>query len=302
MRFELYLLDVGHLHVGQQLIISPHHLVRDAHHFAVHLQWRLVDADGVAQRLRHFLYAVQAFENRRGQHHLRFMAVGTLQFAANEQVKCLIGAAEFYVGFECDGVVALDKRVEQFVYQDRFLVLKSFVEVFAFEKLRDGILRHQANELIGGELAHPSAVEVDHGFLRIENFEDLCLIGFGIFFDLFAGERRARDRAARWIADHAGEIADQKNRGVAEVLKVLELAQDYGVTQVQVRSSRIHAEFHAQRLASRTRLLKLGAEVGLADDFRRAFLEVRQLFIDRYEGWHGKNIIRNREAKAECEG
>ena len=82
------------------------------------------------------------------------------------------------------------------------------MEVLALEQLRDGVLGHEANEIVGGELAHPAAIEVDDGFLRVENFEDLGFVGFGVLFDLFASERRTRDRAAGGIADHAGEVAD----------------------------------------------------------------------------------------------
>ena len=48
----------------------------------------------------------------------------------------------------------------------------------------------------------PVAVEADFGFLRIEDLEDLRLIGLGVLLDGLAGHGRARDVAARGIADH----------------------------------------------------------------------------------------------------
>ena len=132
--------------------------------------------------------------------------------------------------------------------------------------------------------AEPAPVEVDHSFLRIENLEDLRLVSFGVLLDLLAGKRRTRGRAARWVADHAGEIADQEDGSVAEILKVLQLAQNHRVAEMQVGSGRVHAELHAQRFARGARLLQLGAQVGFADDFRGALLEIRQLFVDRCEG------------------
>ena len=170
---------------------------------------------------------------------------------------------------------------------------KALVKVLALQQLRNGVLRHQADEIVGGELGEPAPVEVDHSLLRIENLEDLRLVSLGVFLDLLAGERRTRDRASRRIADHAGEIADQKDCGVPEILKVLELAQHHGVPEVQIGSGRVHAELHAQRLARGARLLQLGAQVGLADDLRRTLLEISQLFVDRsevgmrvdYSGW-----------------
>ena len=81
--------------------------------------------------------------------HLRFLAVGALQVAAHQQIESLVGAAEFDVGFERDGVVALHQRVEQLVHGDRLLFLEAFVEVVALEHLRDGVLGRQADQVVG---------------------------------------------------------------------------------------------------------------------------------------------------------
>jgi hypothetical protein len=58
------------------------------------------------------------------------------------------------------------------------------------------------------------------------------------------------------------------------------------MAEVQVRSRRIHAQLHAQRFARRTRSLKFRAKFILADDFRRTFLYVCELVINRGESWH----------------
>ena len=76
----------------------------------------------------------------------------------------------------------------------------------------------------------------------------------------FARERRARGVAARGIADHAGEVADQEDDRVAQILKVLELAEEHGVAEVEVGRGRVEAGFHAQRLAGGTGLFQLGAQ------------------------------------------
>ena len=150
MRVALHLLDVGNLHIREPLVVAPHHFVGDTHDLAVHFKRRLVDADRIAERLRHFLHAVEAFQNRRSQHYLRFLSVGALHFAAYEQVEFLIGAAEFDIGFEGDGVVSLDQRVEQFVDRNRFFFVKTFMKVLTLEKLRNRVLRHKTHEVVGG--------------------------------------------------------------------------------------------------------------------------------------------------------
>src|SRR5580658_10776405 len=99
------------------------------------------------------------------------------------------------------------------------------MKLLAFEHLRDGVLGQEPHEIVRRERAHPAPVEVDHGLLRIENLEYLSFISLRILFHLLTAERRARGRTARRIADHAGEIADQKNGSVPEILKMFQFAQ-----------------------------------------------------------------------------
>ena len=42
------------------------------------------------------------------------------------------------------------------------------------------------DEIFGGELGEPSAVEVDDGLLRVENLKHLSLVGFCILLNLLA--------------------------------------------------------------------------------------------------------------------
>jgi hypothetical protein len=129
--------------VGEEDPVLPHQLVVDAHQLAVHLGGRLVDADGVAQRLGHLLHAVEAFENRRHQHDLRLLAVVALQLAAAQQVELLVRAAQLHVALQRHGVVALHHRVEQFVQADGLLGLEALVEVVALQHLATVKLRRQ---------------------------------------------------------------------------------------------------------------------------------------------------------------
>ena len=80
------------------------------------------------------------------------------------------------------------------------------------------------------------------------------------------------------IADHAGPFADQKNNGVAQVLKVLHLAQQHGVAQVQIGRGGIEAGLHAQRTAGLGGFGEARFQILFADDFREAFFQIRQLF------------------------
>src|SRR5882672_3020004 len=66
---DLFLPLVDRLHrlEGQQLDVAPHQLVRDRHQLPENGLRRLADSNVVAQGFRHFLGAVQAFEQWHGQ-------------------------------------------------------------------------------------------------------------------------------------------------------------------------------------------------------------------------------------------
>ena len=82
----------------------------------------------------------------------------------------------------------------------------------------------------------------------------------------------------------------RKDDCVAEVLKVLQLAQQHGVAEVEIGRGGIEAGFDPQRLAGGARLLQLGAKLGLFHDLSRAFLDVSQLFFNRSELWHARRL------------
>src|SRR5208337_3509241 len=142
------------------------------------------------------------------------------------------------------------------------------------------------DEILGGKLREPAAVEVHHGFFLAENFENLRLVGLGILRNLLLRQRRPGRRAARRIADHSGEISDEEDDRVSEVLKMFQLAQQNRVPEVQIGRGRIEARFHPQRLARSERAFELGAQFGFLDNLRRALLEVCQLFFDRWKVGH----------------
>ena len=71
---------------------------------------------------------------------------------------------------------------------------------------------------------------------------------------------------------------------MAQILKVLHLAQQHGVAQVQVGRGGVEAGLDAQRRAGLCGLDQALAQILFADDFRHAFLEICELFVDRTRG------------------
>src|ERR1035438_7416126 len=172
------------------------------------------------------------------------------------------------------------------MHGNRLLVMEALVKVFALEHLRDRVFRCQTYEILGGELREPPAVEVHHRFFRAENLENLRLVGLGVLRNLLPRQRRPRRRAPRWIAYHSGEISDEEDDRVAEVLKMFELAQQDRVPQVQIGSGWIEARLHPQRFARSERTFEFGAQFGFLNNLRRALLDVCQLFVNRWKVSH----------------
>ena len=249
----------------QQLVVAPHQLVGDRHQLAEHLVRRLGDADVVVERLRHLVDAVEPFEQRQRQDALRLLAVVPLQLAADQEVELLVGAAELDVGLQRDRVVALRERVEKLVDRDRLAALVALGEIVALEHARHRVLRGEPDHAVGAERRQPLRVERDLGLLAVEDHEHLVGVGLRVRLDLLARQRRPRHVAAGRVADQAGEVADQEDDVVAEVLQLAQLVELHGVAEVQVGPRRVEALLDAQRLAAR----ELGGELGSRRSARR---------------------------------
>src|SRR3989442_1580039 len=122
-------------------------------------------------------------------------------------------------------------------------------KIFALQHARETVASAKADYFIAGKLVEPFAVVANFGFFFVEDFENLFEIRFGIRIHLLTGERRASFGLSRGVTNHRGEIANQEDRGVTKILKVFQLAEDYGVSQMDVRGRRINAEVDAQGLS-----------------------------------------------------
>ena len=96
---------------GQQFIVPEHQVVADRHDLAEHVRRLVFQGNEVAEALAHFSHAVRPFQERHGDDDLRDLAPIALEIPAHEQVKRLIGAAQFDVGLECHGIIALHQRI-----------------------------------------------------------------------------------------------------------------------------------------------------------------------------------------------
>src|SRR5690625_1655408 len=106
----------------------------------------------------------------------------------------------------------------------------ALMKVIALQHASHSVARGKLDEIDSGEFAHPLAVKRDAGFFRIQNLEDLFLVGPGILEHLFTGQSLAGDILATRVADHACEIANQKDDFVPELLKLSELINEHCMT------------------------------------------------------------------------
>jgi hypothetical protein len=118
-------------------------------------------------------------------------------------------------------------------------------------------------------------IEHDAGLLRIQDLEDLLLIRNSVGLYFFDRERRPRRIPTRRVADQSREVSDQEQHVVAEFLKAAHLVDEHRVAEMQIRSGRIEACFHAQRLTAP----QLRQQLRFQQDFGRASLQLGQLLF-----------------------
>ena len=99
--------------------------------------------------------------------------------------------------------------------------------------------------LVAGVLAAAPALQV---FALMASAYSLYLlfVGAGILLHRFPRQGRTGGVFARGIADHAGEIAYQKQHLVAKILKLAQFIDQYRVAQVQIRRRGVETGLDAQ--------------------------------------------------------
>ena len=134
------------------------------------------------------------------------------------------------------------------VHGDGLLSLHPICELFTFKNARDRVARRQANKALRSKRRHPTAVEINDCDFRVENFEDLLLIGFGVRENFLFRQLFSRCWTTGWITDEPRKIADEKDHRVAQILKMLHLPNKHCMAKVDIWSRRIKSRLHPKRL------------------------------------------------------
>ena len=124
----------------------------------------------------------------------------------------------------------------------------------------------QADEVLSLHGLHPAAVEIDEGFVRVQDLEDLALVSGGVGLNLLLGQGRPGLALAGGVADQAGEVADEKDHLVPQVLEVFELLNEHGVAQVQIRGGGVEPGLDPQGCPRGPGLLQAGSKFLFPND------------------------------------
>ena len=143
------------------------------------------------------------------------------------------------------------------MHADGLTGLEPIVEVVALHHPRHGVSAGQLNHAACAQGVAPFAVVTNFGLGGVQHQAGLLVIGFGVGLDLLRGQWRAGGVAARRVANHAGEVPNQKNHRMAQVLQLAHLVEHHGVPQVDVRGCGVQAKLDAQRFASSLRTCQL---------------------------------------------
>ena len=208
---------------AQEVVPIPHQIVRDAHDLAEHIVRAVRDADVVVLTLTHLHHAVESHQKRHRENALGFLIVLALQFAADQEVKALVGAAQFDIGFKSNGVISLHQGVNELMHRDRELLREALCEIVAFQKTRQRIAARQTDEAFGAQRVVPFGVVAHLSLRKIEYLPRLFKVRFRIHLDLFRRQRRTRHVAAGRVTDRRGEVPDQENHRVTQILQLTEL-------------------------------------------------------------------------------
>ena len=125
------------------------------------------------------------------------------------------------------------------------LLVDARLEVFALQHLLQSHPAVQANDVLKRHGAKPVAVTHRLRARGIKNFECLLAIRCRICDHFLMRQLRPRNGTTARVADHSGEVANDQNGLVAEVLKLPQFSQDNRMAKVNVRGGRIDSEFYS---------------------------------------------------------
>src|SRR6266550_6356739 len=100
------------------------------------------------------------------------------------------------------------------------------MKIFPLEHLLQRDPAIEANDIFETHCPEPVAITDNLGAHWIENFERLFSISFGISQDFIVRQVGTGDRTTTRVANHPGEVADDEDGLVTEILKLPKFTKD----------------------------------------------------------------------------
>ena len=122
---------------------------------------------------------------------------------------------------------------------------KTVMEVVALHHARHGVFGGQLDHAHRTQGQAPLAVVANLGFFGVEHQRGLLVIGLRVFFDLLGCERRTGAVAARRVANQTGEVADQENDLVPQILQLAHFVEHYRVADMNIWRRGVETQFDA---------------------------------------------------------
>ena len=116
-------------------------------------------------------------------------------------------------------------------------------KIIALQHARYGVMRGEFDQFGGFERVHPCAVKRNGCSILVQYFKNLRLVCFCVFQHFGFGEGFSYRGFARWIADHAGKIANQENNVMPQSLKLFHFLNQHGMPQMKIGGGRIKSRF-----------------------------------------------------------
>src|SRR5690606_35157859 len=176
--------------------------------------------------------------------------------------------AQLHVRPHGDGVVSLSQWVQELVNLDGHAALEAFGEVVALEHPGDRVMGGQLDEIGELQLTEPLGVEaqLEPVGIGIEDGHRLSDVGLTVGARLLESEYRPGLRAAGRVPYHRGEVADDEDDLVAQVLELPELPEHHGMSDVEVGRRRVYAQLRPQLTPLALRELELLAQATFGND------------------------------------
>ena len=143
-----------------------------------------------------------------------------LEIATDQNVEELVSPSQFDVRFDHDRVPALHDRILDFMGMNGLLPIDSLTKIFALEHLLQGDAAVEPDHFFVSHLAEPIPIEDDLGAAGIEDLESLLAIGLGVGLHFGGGEMRSGGGAAARIPDQPGEIANDEDGLMSQILEL----------------------------------------------------------------------------------